>query len=133
MEQQHRLVQQRAATLFPADTATPQAIRAARERGQHVVLRVQRGCTPAGRIRELLADTAGPLVLCGGDTASVVCRALDIRAIELRREIAPGIPCGLLQGGPFDGLPVVTKSGGFGSPDALIEVADFFSCSQLLH
>lgn len=133
MEQQHRLIQQRAAALFPADTATPEAILAARQRGQQVVLRIRRGHTSTARIRELLANAAGPLVLSGGDTASVVCRALDVRAIELRREIAPGIPCGVIVGGAFDGLPVVTKSGGFGSPDALIEVADFFTCPQLLH
>lgn len=98
-----------------------------------MVLRIRRGPTSTARIRELLANAAGPLVLSGGDTASVVCRALDARAIELRREIAPGIPCGVIVGGAFDGLPVVTKSGGFGPPDALIEVADFFTCSQLLH
>jgi uncharacterized protein YgbK (DUF1537 family) len=125
LEQQARLLHQRAASLCAADTAPalPQDI---------VVLRLRRGHTPAARVRELLEDARRPLVLCGGDTASLVCRALDVRAIDLRREIAPGIPCGLLVGGPFDGLPVVTKSGGFGSPDALIEVADFFTCSQPL-
>ena len=82
---------------------------------------------------ELLAPLRAPLVLSGGDTASLVCRALDVRAIELCREVAPGIPYGILHGGPFDGLPVATKSGGFGCPDALMQVADFFTCSQLSH
>jgi D-threonate/D-erythronate kinase len=41
-------------------------------------------------------------------------------------EIVPGIPRGILRGGMFDGLPVATKSGGFGDADALIRIADFF-------
>jgi len=125
LEQQARLVQHRAAALCSADSASDLPPDVA-------VVRIHRGHTPAARVRELLQGAARPLVLCGGDTAALVCSALDVRAIDLRREIAPGIPCGLLVGGAFDGLPVATKSGGFGSPDALIEVADFFTCSQLL-
>ena len=132
MEQQARLVGQRAAALFVAETVRNEAISEALEQGRHVVLRIQRGHTSAARVREVLAVAAGPLVLCGGDTASLVCRALDIRAIDLRQEVAAGIPCGAIEGGPFDGMPVVTKSGGFGRPDALIEVADFL-CSPLSH
>jgi uncharacterized protein YgbK (DUF1537 family) len=69
---------------------------------------------------------AGALVLSGGDTASAVCRAAGARRIDLCDEILPGIPWGILRGGRFDGVPVVTKSGGFGAPDALIRIADFF-------
>jgi D-threonate/D-erythronate kinase len=132
LEQQHRLIDERAAVLFTDESATPDAIAAAWKKGP-VVLRTRRGQTTAGRIRELLAPLRAPLVLSGGDTASLVCRALDVRAIELCREVAPGIPYGILHGGPFDGLPVATKSGGFGCPDALMQVADFFTCSQLSH
>jgi uncharacterized protein YgbK (DUF1537 family) len=130
LEQQDRLIQHRHAALFSWDTATPAAIAAALERGQPVVLRIRLGETPGERLRELLADAAGPLVLSGGTTAALVLRALDVHAIELRLEVAAGIPCGLAQGGPFHGAPVVTKSGGFGGPDALIKVADFFACPQ---
>lgn len=66
------------------------------------------------------------LFVCGGDTASLVCRTLGVRSIELRRELARGIPAGILRGGAFDGVPVVTKSGGFGRPDDLIHIADYF-------
>lgn len=64
------------------------------------------------------------LVLSGGDTALEACRALGVRGIRLVREMLPGIPLGVLIGGPYDGLPVVTKAGGFGSVDALVAVAD---------
>jgi len=130
LEQQDRLIHHRHAALFSCDAATPAAIAAALERGQPVVLRIRLGETPAGRVRELLANAAGPLVLSGGTTAALVLRALDIHAIELHLEVAPGIPCGLAQGGPFHGAPVVTKSGGFGGPDALMKIADFFACPQ---
>jgi uncharacterized protein YgbK (DUF1537 family) len=133
LEQQERLIGERAAVLFAAETVRNGAIAEALERGQHVVLRIRRGYTSAARVRQLLAHARSPLMLCGGDTASLFCRALDVCAIELRREVAPGIPCGVIAGGPFDTLPVVTKSGGFGRPDALIEVADFFTCPPLSH
>jgi uncharacterized protein YgbK (DUF1537 family) len=127
VEQQERLIHHRGAALFPPDAATPAAILAALQRGQPVVLRIRVGESTAGRIGECLANATGPLVLSGGATAALVCRALDIHAIDLRLEIAPGIPCGVIRGGPFHQAPVVTKSGGFGGPDALIQVADFFA------
>jgi uncharacterized protein YgbK (DUF1537 family) len=68
----------------------------------------------------------GALVLSGGDTAAAVCRDAGARRIDLCDEILPGIPWGILRCGRFDGVPVVTKSGGFGAPDALLRVAEFF-------
>jgi uncharacterized protein YgbK (DUF1537 family) len=38
-------------------------------------------------------------------------------------ELSPGIPGGFLIGGEWDHIPVVTKAGGFGSPDTLLDVA----------
>lgn len=66
------------------------------------------------------------LLLSGGDTAAAACRAAGVRRIDLCGEVQPGIPWGFLRCGPLDGVPVVTKSGGFGAPDALIRVAEFF-------
>ncbi|CEP67373.1 Protein of unknown function, DUF1537 [Moorella glycerini] len=62
------------------------------------------------------------LVITGGDTAVHVCRALGARGINLATEILPGIPLGYLEGGQARGLPIVTKAGGFGPPDAFIKV-----------
>jgi len=72
--------------------------------------------------------TTGALFLSGGDTATAVCRAIGARAIELEDEISTGLPRGHLIGGLFDGVPVATKSGAFGPPDALIQVAEYFTC-----
>ena len=100
-------------------------------RAEHVVLNLPVRQISVERVRELVGAAAGAataLVLSGGDTASLVCRALGVRRIELADEIVPGIPWGYLSGGAFDRWRVATKSGGFGAPHALIQVADFFTC-----
>ena len=99
-------------------------------RPEHVVLNLSVGHTSPTRVRELIGSPAAAtaLVLSGGDTASLLCRALGVRRIELEDEIVPGIPWGYLSGGVFDQFRVATKSGGFGAPHALIQVADFFTC-----
>lgn len=59
------------------------------------------------------------LVLTGGETARAVCRLLDAKGIRVLDEVGPGIPAGVYVGGPWDGLRVVTKAGGFGGPTAI--------------
>lgn len=65
------------------------------------------------------ADPEVGLILTGGETAKAACLALGAYGIELAREVLPGIPAGRLRGGPFEGLLLVTKAGGFGGEDAL--------------
>jgi uncharacterized protein YgbK (DUF1537 family) len=113
--------------LLHAGSAVAEQVSAALGRGQHVVLRIPREQVAARSVCGLISDCRlGALLLSGGDTAALVCRAVSAQAIELRRELAPGIPAGVLQGGSFDGAPVITKSGGFGAPDDLIRIADHF-------
>ncbi|MCH8844131.1 MAG: four-carbon acid sugar kinase family protein [SAR324 cluster bacterium] len=59
------------------------------------------------------------IVLTGGDIAAAALQALGAYGIRLRHEVAPGIPQGTVVGGRHDGLPVITKAGGFGDRDAL--------------
>jgi len=75
-----------------------------------------------GRIARAVveADPAIGLILTGGETARAVCSALGATGIELVKEVLPGIPVGRLREGPFEGLLLVTKAGGFGGEDALI-------------
>ena len=99
--------------------------------GVHSIIPIERGMTQPEAIRKLLGDireVAGALFLCGGDTASLVLRSIEAEGIELQGEIVAGLPWGVLKGGLLDGVPVATKSGGFGGPDALVKVADFFTC-----
>jgi uncharacterized protein YgbK (DUF1537 family) len=125
--QQHRLLSARRSLLAHPEQVTGECLASALARGDHVVLRLPRGRVAPAALRELLADARpSALVLSGGDTASLVCEAIDAALIELRLEVATGIPAGILAGGIFEGLPVVTKSGGFGAVDDLMKVADYF-------
>ncbi len=62
------------------------------------------------------------LILIGGDTAIRVVRALGAEGVKLEGEVSPGIPMGRLIGGDFNGLRVVTKAGGFGGEEALVDM-----------
>jgi uncharacterized protein YgbK (DUF1537 family) len=65
-----------------------------------------------------LADAVdiGTLILIGGDTAAAV---LGARTVDVGGTLAPGVPWGRLAGG---GPLVVARSGGFGGPDALVDL-----------
>ncbi len=130
LAQQQTLAAARSAAVIEAASASPDAVADSLARNTHVILRIQYGLTTPERIRILIGTTRPPLVLSGGDTASLVCRALAADEIHLSGELAAGIPFGSLAGGPFDEIPVVTKAGGFGAPDALIQIADYFACPQ---
>jgi len=128
LEQERNLIAARGALALDALTAAPECIAATLAGGRHVALRIPYGRVSVERARRLLGGLRGALMLTGGDTASLACRALSAAGIRLHHEVAPGIPRGALMGGPFHGAPVVTKSGGFGAPDALIRIADYFTC-----
>ncbi|MFD6099442.1 four-carbon acid sugar kinase family protein [Nocardiopsis flavescens] len=68
--------------------------------------------------------TLSGFVVTGGDGARALTRLLGARAVALTGEVAPGIPLGTLSGGPWEGLAIVTKAGGFGTPTALLDAAE---------
>jgi len=67
----------------------------------------------------------GGLVLTGGDLAMGVCQRLIASALKIEEEVLPGIPCSTLTDGPFKGLRLVTKAGGFGEKDALWRIIQY--------
>jgi uncharacterized protein YgbK (DUF1537 family) len=67
----------------------------------------------------------GGLVLTGGDLAMGVCERLSSSALLIVEEVLPGIPCSILTDGPFKGLRMVTKAGGFGEKDALWRIIKY--------
>ena len=71
-------------------------------------------------------ETVSCLFMTGGDTAALVCRALEVDAVDLQVEFAPGIPQGTALGGRFDGRTVVLKSGGFGEDATVSRIVDRF-------
>ncbi|MFC4802252.1 four-carbon acid sugar kinase family protein [Neobacillus sp. GCM10023253] len=58
-------------------------------------------------------------ILTGGDIAGATCKVLNGEGIRVIGEVEAGIPYGKLFGGFFDGLPLVTKAGAFGTDQAL--------------
>jgi uncharacterized protein YgbK (DUF1537 family) len=93
----------------------------------------QRTPFPAVLIPQRLAELASLIlkrgrtsgvVVTGGDAARALVEVLGARAIELRDEVVPGMPLGKLIDGAADGLPIVTKAGGFGDEDALLQAVD---------
>ncbi|MBU8878288.1 four-carbon acid sugar kinase family protein [Bacillus sp. FJAT-29790] len=79
-------------------------------------------------IAEAMGEIAGQLieskricgaVLTGGDIAAATCKVLNGEGIQVIGEVEAGIPYGKLFGGLYDGLPLVTKAGAFGTEQAL--------------
>ena len=63
------------------------------------------------------------LILVGGATARAVSDRLAVRGLHIAGEYAEGVPFGALVGGPWDGVPVWTKSGAFGDAGLLARLA----------
>ena len=135
--QVRHLIKSCATTEVEAEQVRASHFQQAEDSGAHLVVRV-----PLERFSERAMDglvcaiesaSVGGLFVTGGDTARLVCNALRVEAIHLRGETAPGIPWGVVEGGPADGLQIVTKSGGFGDADALVEVADRLSVRRPPH
>ncbi len=76
-------------------------------------------------VEAVTAVTPAPdlgFVITGGETAVRVSRALGASAIYVTGEVMPGIPLGVLRL-PQGDVPIATKSGGFGTCDALLRAA----------
>jgi 4-hydroxythreonine-4-phosphate dehydrogenase len=58
------------------------------------------------------------LILTGGATSLIVCQKLGVDSVSIVKEIEPGIPLLILS----NGIPAVTKAGGFGVEDSLVQV-----------
>jgi uncharacterized protein YgbK (DUF1537 family) len=119
--------------------STLDAILTGLSEGRTVVLSVSRTgdarATPPAIVRGLgllthaIAQTVslGGLIVTGGDAALGVVSALGASAIQVLGEVEPGIPWGMSLGGDADGLPIVTKAGGFGREETLTAAIDYLS------
>ncbi len=68
---------------------------------------------------------AGALVVTGGDTAIAVLETAGCRVLDVCGNLMPGIPFSKfeLKGRP---MHLVTKAGGFGTPDTFVEILQCF-------
>lgn len=71
------------------------------------------------------AERSGLIVLCGGDIAIAVLRALTISTLWLEREWLPGLPLARACNDPR--LCVITKPGGFGEADLFAQLESTLS------
>ena len=99
------------AVIFAVDTANPEPQRLKE------LLQAARRCGMEG------------MVLSGGDTAEMVCEAVEAQEILLTFEISGGVAMGRLHGGPLDRINVATKSGGFGDQRCLEEVMNILQAA----
>lgn len=71
-----------------------------------------------------IAPLLGGLVATGGETARTLVDALEIRRLRLISEVEPGIPFSIAENWTRP-LPIITKAGGFGSPESLLRSRQF--------
>ncbi|MBA2579510.1 MAG: hypothetical protein H0V03_01465, partial [Thermoleophilaceae bacterium] len=62
------------------------------------------------------------VVASGGDSALAICTALGVEALVVERALPAGAVESTTYGRPDPPLRLVTKSGGFGGPEALAEL-----------
>ncbi|MEM4780828.1 MAG: four-carbon acid sugar kinase family protein [Halalkalicoccus sp.] len=114
-------------TAAPDREAVERTLERGRERGldgEEIRERVTRALSSGARAA-LAGEPAG-LFVTGGDVAMAVFGALDAEWLSLSgEEIEAGIPASRLRGGPADGTPVVTKAGGFGREETVINCLRF--------
>jgi uncharacterized protein YgbK (DUF1537 family) len=82
-------------------------------------------CAALAQMVATCADRIGALVASGGESARAVLQVLGITRLRLMGEIETGLPCSMTEGWKRT-LPVLTKAGGFGTPQTLLH------CQQLL-
>ncbi|HYM09572.1 MAG TPA: four-carbon acid sugar kinase family protein [Bryobacterales bacterium] len=66
-------------------------------------------------------DSPAGVFASGGETASCFLRDSGAHGVTALRELLPGIPAGLILGGRYNGTVMITKAGGFGAPDAILQ------------
>jgi uncharacterized protein YgbK (DUF1537 family) len=111
-----------------ADGGRPEATRIARQMDTAGVALASLDLPPglsrgeaARRIEIALTDLIrrlprpGTLLAAGGETLRALCRGLGAQSLQAAGLVAPGVPRSVMQGGAWDSLDVVSKSGAFGT------------------
>jgi D-threonate/D-erythronate kinase len=73
------------------------------------------------------------LLVVGGDGARALLGKLGATGMRILDQISDGVPFGRIVGGPMDDLPIITKAGGFGSPDVLTSVVELLRSRRQSH
>ena len=62
------------------------------------------------------------VIIFGGDGAAALFDLLKITQMRLHYSIVPGVPLCTVESGPYKGLNILTKSGGFGKENLFDEI-----------
>ncbi|MBT9329979.1 four-carbon acid sugar kinase family protein [Paracidobacterium acidisoli] len=89
----------------------------AQERGQAL-------CAALAQMAAPCPESIGALVASGGETARAVLQAFGITRLRLIGEVEAGLPFSLADGWNRP-LPVLTRAGGFGTPQTLLHCLRF--------
>nr|WP_320142364.1 four-carbon acid sugar kinase family protein [uncultured Cohaesibacter sp.] len=90
--------------------------------GKTVISGQQAGDQFADGISEWIAQAKPRTFLgCGGESAAAICARLNIGILQVLGEVLPGLPMSKSTGSG-DHLYIITKSGGFGSKDTLVNL-----------
>lgn len=65
----------------------------------------------------------GGLLVCGGDIAMAVAKALDAQRFQIKGQVAHCVPWGYLNS-PLTPFPIFTKAGGFGDETTFLQLLD---------
>jgi len=76
--------------------------------------------------RVLASTSLAGLFLSGGDVARSVCGEHGIEALQILGALQPGVIVAEALGVRYGGLRVITKAGGFGDEDAMLQVVKHF-------
>lgn len=102
-----------AARLGAALAAGKDAIIWQPEKSRQIEAGEARSCAGLSELLAWEQRRIGALFATGGDTARCLLSALDVEALELIREIEPGVPLAITTGPRR--FPVITKAGAFGN------------------
>lgn len=76
----------------------------------------------AGVAAALAGSDVRTVLATGGDTALALMRALGVKVVHPRGEVLPGMPWSRISVPGHGDICLVTKSGGFGTPTALVSI-----------
>jgi D-threonate/D-erythronate kinase len=81
-------------------------------------------CTALARMMRPIAGLAGALVATGGESGRAVLQEWGITCLRILGELETGLPLSVTEGWSRR-LPVLTKAGGFGTPQTLLHCCQF--------
>lgn len=85
-----------------------------------------------GEMVRPFSNSVGALVITGGETARAIFRAWGIQGMQVVGEVEPGLPYSITAGWRRQ-LPVLTKAGGFGTPESLLHCREFLRSLSRVH